>query len=113
MTMWNYLSKVRELCDNLRAIGESISQEDQIMGVLAGLGAEYNAFVASAAFENLSIENVHNHLMMFDKRIEKQRSVEDTTLIQANIANSNVAKGKKRFYPNTIGNGYNHNKDMP
>ena len=75
---------IRNICDNLIVIGELVSKQDQIMVILGGLGPEYNSFVVTITSQAkpISIEELQSHLMVF----ERQRSVEEQTLIQSNVA---------------------------
>ncbi|KAI4307275.1 hypothetical protein L6164_030479 [Bauhinia variegata] len=63
LSMWEYILKFRHTCDNLRAIGEGVTDDDQIMAILGGLGSEYNPIVASVAFESISAETLQSHLL--------------------------------------------------
>ena len=75
---------IRNICDNLIVIGELVSKQYQIMVILGGLGPEYNSFVVTITSQAkpISIEELQSHLMVF----ERQRSVEEQTLIQSNVA---------------------------
>ena len=74
---------IRNICDNLIVIGELVSKQYQIMVILGGLGPEYNSFVVTITSQAkpISIEELQSHLMVF----ERQRSVEEQTLIQSNV----------------------------
>ena len=75
---------IRNICDNLIVIGELVSKQYQIMVILGGLGPEYNSFVVTITSQAkpISIEELQSHLMVF----ERQRSIEEQTLIQSNVA---------------------------
>ena len=75
---------ISNICDNLIVIGELVSKQYQIMVILGGLGPEYNSFVVTITSQAkpISIEELQSHLMVF----ERQRSVEEQTLIQSNVA---------------------------
>lgn len=45
--MMEYILKIKNLADNLAAIGEPIIKRDQILQLLGGLRANYNSIVAS------------------------------------------------------------------
>ena len=47
MSMMDYLMKLKGFSDNLAAVGEPFSEQDQIVNILAGLGADYNAVVTT------------------------------------------------------------------
>ena len=60
-----------------------MSKQYQIMVILGGLGPEYNSFVVTITSQAkpISIEELQSHLMVF----ERQRSIEEQTLIQSNV----------------------------
>ena len=74
---------ISNICDNLIVIGELVSKQYQIMVILGGLGPEYNSFVVTITSQAkpISIEELQSHLMVF----ERQRSIEEQTLIQSNV----------------------------
>ncbi|KAL5577971.1 hypothetical protein UlMin_019670 [Ulmus minor] len=47
MSMIDYIMKIEGVVDNLAAIGEPVSDQDQIMNLLGGLGVDYNAVVTT------------------------------------------------------------------
>jgi gag-polypeptide of LTR copia-type len=65
----NYFQKMRHLADELAFIGNPISDDDLVIGVLNGLGPEYNPFVVSFTTANqtqpLSFSNLHDTLLTF------------------------------------------------
>ena len=72
MSMIEYIMKLKNFSDSLAAIGEPVTEQDQIMNLLAGLGADYNAAVTSinARDNQLSIEAIHSLLLSFEHRLE-------------------------------------------
>ncbi|KAI4305001.1 hypothetical protein L6164_028393 [Bauhinia variegata] len=61
---WNVglCSENHNICDYLRAIGENVTNDDQIMAILGGLGPKYNPIVASVSFESLSLETLETQI---------------------------------------------------
>ena len=47
LLMVEYILRIKNISNNLAAIGESVSEMDQILQLLAGLRANYNSIVAS------------------------------------------------------------------
>lgn len=48
-----YIQKLKMITDNLAAIEEPITEKDQILHILGGLGSEFNLIVASlTAYED-------------------------------------------------------------
>ena len=62
LTMMEYILKLKSLADNLAAIGELVTNRDQILQLLGGLGADYNSIVASftAREDEMSLHSVHS-----------------------------------------------------
>ena len=60
--MMEYILKLKSLADNLAAIGELVTNRDQILQLLGGLGADYNSIVASftAREDEMSLHSVHS-----------------------------------------------------
>lgn len=81
-----YLLKVKSIADNLAAIGEPVSEQDQILYLLGGLRAEYISFViyVTSLPESLSLEEIHSMLLTSENCLEQQNSVDPSALIQAN-----------------------------
>ncbi|KAL6328861.1 hypothetical protein AAG906_003878 [Vitis piasezkii] len=80
-----FRAHIMELRLHLQTIHkELVSKQDPIMPILGRLGPEYNPFVVTitSRVEPISVEELQSHLMVF----ERQRSVEEQTLIQANAA---------------------------
>ena len=65
LSMIEHILRIKNISDNLAAIGESVSEKDQILQLLAGLGADYNSIVASltAQEDDLSLHSVHSILL--------------------------------------------------
>ena len=99
MSMIDFIMKIKGFCDSLAAIGESVSEQDQIMNLLAGLGSDYNAVVTliSARDSQLSLESVHSLLLTFEHRLEQQNSFDDTGVIAANLAQNNKNAAAKNY----------------
>ncbi|KAL6333768.1 hypothetical protein AAG906_028954 [Vitis piasezkii] len=90
LSMIDYIMKVKGAADSLAAIGEPVSEQDQVMNLLGGLGSDYNAVI--------SIEAVHSMLLAFEHRLEQQSSIEQFSPISANYASSfNSRGGGRRF----------------
>ena len=64
--------KLKSFSDSLAAIGKSVFEQDQIMKILAGLGAYYNAVVTTinSRDDTISLEVVHSILLSYEHRLE-------------------------------------------
>lgn len=70
--MMEYLLKVNTIVDNLVAIKESISEQDQILYLLEALDIDHNSFVVSmiSRHETLSVEEIHSMLFTHEHCLE-------------------------------------------
>jgi hypothetical protein len=111
MTMIDYFMKVKAVADSLAAIGEPVSEQDQVMNLLGGLGSDYNAVVTAINIrdDKISIEVVHNMLLAFKHRLEQQSSIEQISTMTANYASSSSNRGGGRTYTGSRGQHYNPN----
>ncbi|RVW18439.1 Retrovirus-related Pol polyprotein from transposon RE1 [Vitis vinifera] len=69
LSMMEYILKLKMITDNLAAIGEPISERDQELQFLSGLGVEYNPIVASitAREYDLPLQSVHSILLTHEQ----------------------------------------------
>ncbi|KAH6760097.1 hypothetical protein C2S51_017046 [Perilla frutescens var. frutescens] len=72
MTMHEYLNKVKTYCDMLGAAGEKVTDENQILHILAGPGSEYNHVMVSitSRVEPCSLREARAMLLHFEDRLE-------------------------------------------
>ncbi|RVX16039.1 Retrovirus-related Pol polyprotein from transposon RE1 [Vitis vinifera] len=100
LSMIDYIMKVKGAADSLAAIGEPVSEQDQVMNLLGGLGSDYNAVVTAINIrdDKIFIEVVHSMLLAFEHRLEQQSSIEQFSPISANYASSSNSKGSGRRY---------------
>ncbi|RVW12197.1 Retrovirus-related Pol polyprotein from transposon RE1 [Vitis vinifera] len=112
LSMIDYIMKVKGAADSLAAIGEPVSEQDQVMNLLGGLGSNYNAVVTAINIrdDKISIEAVHSMRLAFEHRLEQQSSIEQFSLISANYASSSNSRGGGRRYNG--GRGQNHTPNI-
>ncbi|KAL5542803.1 hypothetical protein UlMin_010513 [Ulmus minor] len=95
MSMIDYMMKLKGISDSLAAIRGSMSEQDQIMNLLTGLGTDYNDVVTSinSRDDRISLETVHSMLLSYEHKLEQQNVVE--TIIIANYESSlNIGGGR-------------------
>ncbi|CAA0814571.1 Unknown protein, partial [Striga hermonthica] len=65
LNMRDYLNQIKTCCDTLAAAGQSVSDEEQVMHILAGLGQEYNPVMVSimSKLETPVLRDVHSLLL--------------------------------------------------
>ena len=76
------------ITDNPAVIGEPISERDQELQFLSGLGVEYNPIVASitAREYDLPLQSVHSILLTHEQRLHVQNTIPKKELILAHLA---------------------------
>ena len=96
--MIDYIMKVKWAADSLAAIGEPVSEQDQVMNLLGGLGSDYNLVVTTINIrdDKISIEAVHSMLLAFEHHLEQQISIEQISTISTNYASSSNNRGGGR-----------------
>ncbi|KAL3639631.1 hypothetical protein CASFOL_017538 [Castilleja foliolosa] len=74
LSMREYLNKVKSCCDLLSAAGERLSESDQLLYILGGLGVEYNPVLVSitsrSPLQPISLNEVHSILLSLENRLE-------------------------------------------
>lgn len=93
-----YLSQIKDITDKFSVIGEPISYRDHLAHILNDLGSEYNAFVTSIqnCSDSPALEDVRSLLLAYEAKLEKQNSVDQLTLAQANFASLNIHNNSRR-----------------
>lgn len=81
MSMRDYLSKMKGYIDLLAACGHPISEDDQIMHIIGGVGLEYDSVVVhvTSRIDTLSISEVGALLQSHEGRIEAYNTSIDGT----------------------------------
>nr|CAN82452.1 hypothetical protein VITISV_003326 [Vitis vinifera] len=106
----NYIMKIKGAADNLAAIGELISEQDQVMNLLGGLGSDYNVVVTAINIrdDKISLEAIHSMLLAFKHPLEQQSSIEQ---MSANYASFSNNRGGGRKFNGGHGQGYTLNNN--
>ncbi|KAL9421989.1 hypothetical protein AB3S75_034291 [Citrus x aurantiifolia] len=76
LTIHDYYSKMKSMLNQLRAVGNNMTDDDFVMCVLAGLGPEYDSIVTSinSMPESPSISEVYGMLLSQENRTEHNLS---------------------------------------
>ena len=92
--------KVKGAANSLAAIGEFVSEQEQVMNLFGGLGSDYNAVVTTINIQDdkISVEAIHNMLLAFENRLEQQSSVDQIFAMAANYNSSFNNRGGGRRY---------------
>ena len=109
--MIDYIMKVKAVADSLAAIGEPISEYDQVINFFGGLGSKYNAVFTTINIrdDKISIEAVHIMFLGFEHCIEQQSSIEQISTMSTNYASSFNNKGGGIRYTRSQGQHYTPN----
>lgn len=72
--MKDYLMKMKSICDTLAACGRPVSEEDQVLSILAGLGSEYEPTVAvlTSRIESYNVQTASALLLASENRALQQ-----------------------------------------
>ena len=105
LTMMEYILKLKSLEDNLATIGEPLTDRDQILQLLGGLGVDYNSIVASLTVreDEMSLHSVPNILLTHEQRLGFQNLVAED-----NIIFTNLATPQYQHFNNKISSNKNH-----
>ena len=106
--MMDYILKLKNLVDNLTAIGEPVHNRDHILQLLGGLGVEYNSIVASliAREDEVSLHMAHSIMLTYEQRLNLQNSTEDNVIF-ANLTTTSSYHHKNRRNSNQNFSGNN------
>ncbi|KAL5568947.1 hypothetical protein UlMin_025522 [Ulmus minor] len=100
MSIMDFLMKLKSFADSLAVFGENVSEQDQIMNLLAGLGVDYNVVVIAinSKDERISLEAVYSMLLSYEHRLEQQNLVDNSLVMTANYASFFNNRGGGRKY---------------
>ncbi|KAL5544306.1 hypothetical protein UlMin_008090 [Ulmus minor] len=109
MSMMDYLMKLKGFSNNLAVVEEPVSEQDQIMNILAGLEADYNAVVTAinSRDDTISLEAIHSMLLSYEHRLELQNSIDNVPMVTANLASTSQNRGGGRRFNGGRGQGPN------
>ncbi|PON41419.1 hypothetical protein TorRG33x02_338080 [Trema orientale] len=113
MSMREYLLKMKSAADVLASAGHVVSEEDQILYVLARLGIEYDSVVVSITScpEPYTLTDLGALLLAQEGRIEQHSATTDGTNPSVNLAfQTQPPNGQK---PNSGSNSYGKNQLSP
>ncbi|XP_075521494.1 uncharacterized protein LOC142554709 [Primulina tabacum] len=96
LSMKDYLGKMKNYVDSLSVCGHPISDDDQVLYILGGVGMEYDSVVVHVASrgESISPSEVGALLLSHEGRIESYTVNVDGTMPTANISTFTPAKGR-------------------
>ena len=80
---------MKGIIDNLPIIFKPIMEHDHVLQ-LGGLCLDYNSLVASiTTWDNeISLDLIHNMLLMHEKRLEQQNLVEENIVVLVNLVST-------------------------
>ncbi|KAK6121394.1 hypothetical protein DH2020_044858 [Rehmannia glutinosa] len=77
LQMREYLNRVKSVCDLLASAGHGITDSDQVLHILSGLGPEYNPVIVSitSRLEPCSLREAHAILLSYENRLEATENI--------------------------------------
>ncbi|KAH6770031.1 hypothetical protein C2S52_014834 [Perilla frutescens var. hirtella] len=72
LSIRDYIGKIKNFYDLLSSAGHRVTDEDQILHILSGLGSDYDAVMVTitSRSESWRLQDVHALLMTFEARLE-------------------------------------------
>lgn len=69
--MKGYVMKMKSICDTLAACGRPISEEDQVLSILAGVGPEFEPTVAvlTSTIDSYNVRTASALLLASENRV--------------------------------------------
>lgn len=98
--------RIKAIANSLLAVGDSISEQDQIDSILDGLPEEYNPFVMQMyeSTESPLLCDVEALLYVQEAQLDKFRQELVVSTVAANVAHSSQATNNSRgTFPNNRG----------
>lgn len=78
--MENYLMKMKSICNTLAACGRPVSEEDQVMSTLAGLGPEFEPTVSvlTSRVDSYNVRTASAFLLASENRASQQSTLPES-----------------------------------
>ncbi|CAA0829640.1 Unknown protein, partial [Striga hermonthica] len=113
LTMREFLNRIKNHCDVLAIAGEKVSEQNQILHILTGLGSEYDSVVVNVTsrFPPHTLAEVHALLLTYESRLEmNQGSVVNSEGSQpyANVVTQNSQRTFNQGFNQFKGNRNAH-----
>jgi histone deacetylase 1/2 len=100
LSISDYFQKMRSFSDNLAAIGQPLQNHEFTAYLLGGLDTSYDAIVTSIStqIDKMTSEDMFNHLLAFELRLEQQQNSFDNSVHSVNMATRNDHKSRVGRY---------------
>ncbi|KAL3652810.1 hypothetical protein CASFOL_002491 [Castilleja foliolosa] len=100
LSMREYLAKVKMCCDLLATTGNPVSQSDQLMHILSGLGSEYDPVMVTvtAGINSFGLNDVQALLLSFEARLENAMSMSSAGAINTDGSQPTVKYASQENY---------------
>jgi histone deacetylase 1/2 len=85
-----YLLRIKAIVNSLIAVGDSVSEQEQVDSILEGLPREFNSFVMMvySRFETPTVEDVEALLLLQEVQFDKFKQELNNTSASANLAHA-------------------------
>lgn len=96
LSMRDYLTKIKTLCDQLASVDHKITDTEQVLCILGGVDDEYESFVAVISSKKVtpSIQYVHSTLLAYEERTEQKKPA--ILEFSANFVSNSKSKNQER-----------------
>lgn len=113
MTATDYFHHIKRLTDELAVAGQPLNHDDILTYILAGLGHEYDSFVASisARTDSITLEEIYSLLLTSEARLSRHQLTPVIQQPSAHIAyrqNNSPRRGNFRDRGRANRGGYNY-----
>lgn len=104
LSMKDYLLKMKSICDTLAACGCPVSDEDQILPILAALGSEFEPTIAvlTSQIQSYNLQTATPLLLTSESRAIQQTSIPESPMF------ANIAMHVKRPWNTNSRNHFSH-----
>jgi hypothetical protein len=100
LSISGYFQKIRSFLDNLAANRQPLQNHEFTIYLLGGLDTSYDAIVTSIStqIDKMTLEDMFNHLLAFELRLEQQQISFDNFINLVNMATRNVHRSRVERY---------------
>jgi histone deacetylase 1/2 len=94
-----YLLRIKSIVNSLIAVGDVVSEQEQVDAILEGLPEDFNSFVMMiySRFETPTVEDVEALLLLQEVQFEKFRQELTNPSVSANVAQVNSNSNEANF----------------
>jgi histone deacetylase 1/2 len=105
-----YLLRIKTIVNSLTAVGDFVSESEQVDSILEGLPEDFNSFVMMiySRFDTPTVEDVEALLLLQEAQFEKFKQELANPSVSANIAHTEVQSSESTYEPESHEIGTEH-----